>query len=310
MAIWILLVVAAQFLNAITAVIDKYIVSSNTVPQPIAYAFYVTLLSALSILVFFFSFIPIPLAGIAVPSFSGIEAPTMTVLWTSFIGGLALFFALTAMFTALKRADASDVVPVVGACSAVGALVLSFLVLGSSLADDFLLGVGLLVVGTFVLSHFRFKVRDFFLAALAGFLFSVHFVGIKFLFGETTFDNAFFWSRAGIVVAALIAFLFPMVRKRCKIQSKKARRRAPYFILGNKLIAGLAGLMILKAIELGDVTVVQALGGLQFAFLVGFAAIFGKTLPQVCGEKCEQNELLYKTIAVSIIIVGFIVLFL
>lgn len=35
MVTWIILVVVAQFLNAIVAIIDKYIVSSKTVPRPI-----------------------------------------------------------------------------------------------------------------------------------------------------------------------------------------------------------------------------------------------------------------------------------
>ena len=68
--------------------------------------------------------------------------------------------------------------------------------------------------------------------------------------------------------------------------------------------------MILKAIELGDVTVVQALGGLQFAFLLLFPVFRGHTLPQACGEDCSKFDVYRKFISVAIIILGLLILFL
>lgn len=310
MTVWLLLVVVAQFLNAIVAIVDKYIVSSPSLPRPAAYAFYLSILSAFSVGIFLFDGISIPLEGIAIPSLDNVSLPSRTIVFFSFLAGIALYGALLTLFSALRRADASDVIPVVGASSAVTALVLSYIFLGTLLAPTFAWGFSLLVVGTLVLSFYRFGYMTMWLAIASGAAFGTHFVILKFLFAETHFDNAFLWSRMGIVAVAVLLLLFPFIRKQLVVKTKEARRRAGMLIVGNKMLAGLVSIMLLKAIELGDVSIVQALGGLQFVFLLGFATAFGWGLPKVCGEKCSPHQLVHKTVAVVIIVLGFGILFL
>jgi uncharacterized membrane protein len=81
-------------------------------------------------------------------------------------------------------------------------------------------------------------------------------------------------------------------------------------VLGNKALAGLAGLLIFKAVELGDVSLVQALAGLQFVFLTLFAILVGHKEPLCCvGEHCEVRARIQKLISMSIIVTGFVLLF-
>ena len=310
MPVWILLVVGAQLINAFVALVDKYIVSSPGLPRPFAYAFYISILSAFSIVIFLFERISIPLDGVVIPSFSNVTTPDSFVLGISILAGITLFGALVTLFSGLRRADASDVVPVVGASSAIAAFVLSFYFFGNTLASHFVLGFVLLISGTLILSFFRFGIPTLLLSTSSGILFGTHFVGLKALFEYTHFDNAFFWSRAGIVLIALLLLLTPFLRRRLAIKSKSARKRAGAFIIGNKILAGIASLMLLKAVELGDVTIVQALGGLQFAFLLGLTALFGWGLPKECGEKTTPYQLIKKTVGVVLITIGFLVLFL
>ncbi len=49
--------------------------------------------------------------------------------------------------------------------------------------------------------------------------------------------------------------------------TKRTTKSGSAWVIGKTILAGIAGLLVLKAIELGDVSLVQALGGLQFAFL-------------------------------------------
>lgn len=310
MAVWLLIVVVAQFLNAVVAVVDKYIVSSPVIARPSLYAFYVSILSASAVLVFLFSGIPIPIEGISIPNFENVAVPPVMVLGISLLAGLALFGALTGLFSALKRADASDVIPVTGAASAVSALVLSYLFLDASLTQGFAWGFVLLVAGTLILSNYRFWYKTLWFSLGSGFLFGAHFVCLKLLFIETNFDDAFFWSRVGIVAIALLFLLLPKLRRQCVAKTKEAGKKIWFLIIGNKVLAGLASIMLLKAIELGDVSIVQALGGLQFVYLLGFTIFFGRELPQLCGEKCTRKQLVQKTVAVAVILAGFALLFL
>lgn len=313
MSVWIFIVLVAQFLNAIVAIIDKYIITSRVVTRPVTYAFYVSILSAFAVVAFLFSWIPIPHDNIAIPSIGNVEYPDGVIILISLLAGFAFFGALVSLFTGLKRADTSDVIPVVGATSAVTSLLLGFYFLKTSLTTNFIWGFALLVLGTFFISLFRFKTKTLLVALLSGVLFAVHFVCLKVLFGYTSFDNAFFWSRMGIVAPALFVFIIPWIHlhpKKKNMRVEFPKRRAVWIILGNKFLAGVAGFMILKGIELGDVIIVQALGGLQFVFLLFFAVLTGHSLPQACGEKCSKYDVWQKTISVGIITIGFFILFL
>ena len=308
MSLAIILVVIAQFLNAVVALVDKCVVSTRRVPQPSYYAFLISLLSALSIFVFLLGPIPLPVEGVTIPSFTNLEFPTLVVSMVSLLAGAAFFFALWTLFSALRVADASDVVPVVGAVSALAAFPLGHFLLGSVLKSDFLVGVFLLIIGTLLLSHFRFRRNILLASVLSGVFFALHFILLKYLFGITHFDNAFFWSRMGIVLAALIIFLPRW--EYCKDCERKTNVASTLLIVGNKMLAGLASIIILKAIDLSDVSLVQALGGLQFVFLLGISVTVGHFLPKECGENLVGRNKIHKIIAISIIVAGFFFLFL
>lgn len=310
MPVWIGLVLLAQLLNAIVAIVDKFIVTSKKVPKPYLYAFYVSILSALSVFVFLFSWVPIPLEGVTVPALANITVPALPTILLSLIAGYTFFAALLLMFTAFKNADASDVVPVVGSMSAVSSLILSYFFLGTALSGDFLYGFVLLVVGTFLVSKLRLEMGVVWLSILSGFFFASHFVAFKLLFEYTDFDNGFLWSRLGLVIAALSTLVLSVNRNKFAHKTKETSKRGgAWWVLGNKALAGLAAIMILKATELGDVTLVQALGGLQFVFLLGFTAVLGNRTHRDYGENVNMRDLFHKFISVTIITIGFFLLF-
>ncbi len=311
MAAWIILAIAAQFLYAIVALLDKYIVTSkNVLPQPFVYAFYVCALSGASIAVYLLSGVPVPLEGVSFPSVRGVEFPTLEVVALSMLTAYTFFYALVSLFTALQKADASDVVPVVGAVSAVGSYLLSYLFLGVQLAPNFLIGVLLLAIGTALVSRFRFTWQVALSSLHAGIFFALHYVVIKGLFNVTTFDNGFFWSRVGFVVFALSLLLIPAYVDKIFTQTKETGTRAGALVLINKVIAGFASITILKATELGEVSVVQALGGLQYVFIFLFSLALGPYGPSICSEgRCSTREIIHKAIFIAIITLGFFVLF-
>lgn len=311
MAVWIILAIAAQFLHAIVALLDKYIVSSKDVlPQPFVYAFYMCALSGTSIFVYALSGIPVPLEGVSFPNLFNVEFPTLEVVALSILAAYTFFYALVSMFTALQKSDASDVVPVVGAVSAIGSYGLGYLFLDTRLSANVLLGVLLLALGTAFVSRFRFSWKVALSSIHAGIFFALHYVVIKGLFNVTTFDNGFFWSRVGFVLFALSLLLIPAYVGKIFTQTKSTGKRAGAFVLVNKVIAGFAALMVLKATELGDVSVVQALGGLQYVLIFIFSLMLGPYGPNICSEgKCSTRELMHKALFIAIITLGFFVLF-
>lgn len=311
MPLWITLVVVAQLINAAVSLIDRYIVTSGRIGSPVRVAFFISVLSSLSILVFLVGLFPISLAGVSVPSFANVTWPTLSVLWWSTVAAVTFIGGLIALFASFKIAQASDVVPVVSSVSAVATLLLSFYVFDTRLTDTFLWGFLFLVVGTFLVARFRLSRRLVWLTVVSGVLFAAQIVTLKILFDQATFDTAFFWSRIVTAVAAFALLLLPAARA-VKVRGpvRRARRRGFILVLFNKALAGLSGLLVLKAVEIGDVSIVQALAGLQFVFLTFFAVLVGHKEPLCCvGEHCEVRERMQKLVSMSIIVTGFVLLF-
>jgi drug/metabolite transporter (DMT)-like permease len=306
---WILLAVAAQFLNALVALIDKRIVSDDAIlPRPFVYAFYTCLISGVWIVIYFINIIPLPFA-LHVPSLSNVEKPSLEIVGLAFLSAYTFFTALVSMFTAFKNANASDVVPVVGATSAIASFGLSYFFLDGHISSNFTLGIFLLVVGTFLVSRFHFKFSTAMIAVHAGIFFALHYIAIKGIFIATSFDDGFFWSRIAFVLYPLSLLLVPSFFEKIHEQTKVTTRRAGYLIFANKMLAGISAILILKATDLGDVAVVQALGGLQFVFIIFLGLFFNKHGLATTGEVLHEETILQRVMFITMLAVGFLVLF-
>ena len=311
MSLWLALVVIAQIINAVVALVDKYIVSArSTVLKPLPYAFWLSVLSAGSIVIFLFDWVRIPIEGLAVPSFRAVASPTLLVASLSIVAGYSYFTALVSLFTSLKDADASDAVPVVGALTACFTLLLSFAFLDAKLTYTIFLGFAFLVLGTLLVSRMRLSWRTLLSVVHAGLMFGVHYVSIKALFlYAPNFDTAFFWSRLAIAFVALSFLLIPEYSYKIINHTREATVRTGALVLGNKFLAGLASILILKAIEHGDVSLVQALGGIQYVFLLIVSMVMGTFTARNIGEAVAPRDVLQKTISVPLIAIGFFLLF-
>ena len=95
---WILIAISAYFIFAITALIDKYILT-GPIKSPKIYVFYVGLINVLALAL-------IPFVNFSVPKFSQILI--------SFLAGAFFILGLFAFFRALKFFEASRIVPAIG----------------------------------------------------------------------------------------------------------------------------------------------------------------------------------------------------
>ncbi|MFT5849359.1 MAG: drug/metabolite transporter (DMT)-like permease [Patiriisocius sp.] len=307
---WLLLATAGQFINAIVALLDKYIVSDDeALPRPFVYAFYSCLVTSFWVVIYFVGFIP-GLSEVGVPSFANVQSPTIQVVGMSFLAAYTFFMALVSMYDGLKSADASDVMPVVGAVAAISSFGMSYLFLDTVLTPNFIWGICLLAVGTLLVSQMRFTSSVVLHTIHSGIFFSLHYITMKGLFLETSFDDGFFWSRVGFIAFALSLLLVPSYYAKITEQTKKTTKKGGMLVLAAKLLAGVAAFMLLKATDMGDVTVVQALDGLKYVFIILFGILFGRFIPKAAGENAyDTKTIVRKVLYVAIISIGFIILF-
>ncbi len=308
--LWILLAAVAQFIYAVVAVLDKYIVSDEKIlPRPFVYAFYTCLVTGAWILVYFIGLIP-GLGNLALPTFSNVLSPSLTVVALSLLAAYTIFIALVSLYDALKKADASDIVPIIGATAAIFSFGLSWLFLDTNLKPTFIWGIGLLALGTFFVSRLEFSRNTSLQVVHSGIFFALHLIAMKGLFEETDFDNGFFWSRVVLVLFALSLLLVPSYYEKIISQTKNTGKKAGLIIIFNKILAGVAAFMVFKAIDLGEVAVVQALDGLKFVFILIISIFFGSKIPHSAGENSNlPQDIFRKILFTTIIVAGFVVLF-
>jgi drug/metabolite transporter (DMT)-like permease len=307
---WIYLATIGQFLNALVAVLDKYIVSDEKVlPRPFVYAFYTCLITGGWVGIYFLGLIP-GMAAIGVPQFSDVQFPTIQVVGMAFLAAYTFFIALVSMYEALSKGDASDVMPVIGAVSAIASFGLTYLFLGGNLTQNYIWGVALLSTGTLLVSTGRFNGTEVLHTIHSGLFFALHYISMKALFLETNFSDGFFWTRVTFVFFALSLLLVPVYLEKIVTHTKNITRKAAVLVFHTKVLAGIAAFMLLKATDLGEVSVVQATDGLKFVFILLLGVLVGRYTPITAGENSYDAQTIFrKVLYVAVISIGFVILF-
>ncbi len=294
--LWLYLALIAQFLNAAVILLDRFLVKSKTIQRPAVYAFYISILSGVVIVFWPLGFV---------------RQPTIEIVWLAVAIAIPYILSILFLYKSLKLAEASDVAPVTGAVSALATFVFGFIFLKSGLPANFLIGFILLVVGTALMSHLRLGGKSASYAIISGVMFGLSSIFVKIIFTKTDFLDGFFWSRMANVGGALMLLVWPDNFRAIKNSLLNSTRSTKSLILVNKTLAGFAFLLILAAIKLGEVSLVNAMSGMQFVFLLLFALIFTKKMPQFFSETIHRHDVLWhKFISTILIVLGFFVLFL
>ena len=99
---WLLLATLGQFVNAVVAILDKYIVSDERVlPRPFVYAFYSCLFTGFWAVVFLLGFIP-GLTEMGIPNIENVTRPNIQVVSMSFLSAYTFFMALVSTNTTIR----------------------------------------------------------------------------------------------------------------------------------------------------------------------------------------------------------------
>lgn len=299
---WLIFAISAYFINAVNAVIDKFLLG-NKIPEPIVYSFYVGLLSI-------FALIIVPFAP------SGFIWPGAYQFLLSIAVGSVFLFALIAYFIVMKRNEASRVVPVIGGFTPIFVFLLSYVILGERLGKLQILAFLLLVIGGVLMSLrkgsdkglTKFSLGDFEIAVISAFLFALFYIGMKLIFVYQPFVSGFVWTRMGSFLTALGMLLFAKNRELIFHTAKTVEAKTGVLFVFNKASAGLAFLLQNFAISIGSVIFVNAVQGVQYVFLFGLTTLISKKAPQILEEQITPAALLQKVFAILSISIGLLVL--
>jgi uncharacterized membrane protein len=305
--LWISIAIIGYFFNALANILDKYILSAK-IPTPSVYAFFVAVFSLFALL-----FAPF-----------GLRLLSADMLAISLISGALFIYGLVFFYRAVRENEISRVAPLMGVFMALGALVYAFVLHIS--ADDWdgqfifghvqnILAFWLLVSGGFlVVFDLPLRAREILRGIrntimASGFL-AVSLIMLKHVYTVEGFVNGFVWSRIGLFLGGLSLFFIPKFRQeiaaslRAMSQSKREQRSVGVWFMINKVVGALGNICVQYAIFLGSLVAVQALAGIQFAFVFLLAVPLSVRFPVFFQEKLSINDWLQKIFAFALIGLG------
>lgn len=297
--VWMLVALGGYFFSAIVAILDKYLLS-GPIKAPAVYAFFVSLFSLFTLF-----FIPF---GFQFLAWQG------TLLFL--LSGILFLYGLVAFYTAVQQWEVSRVAPLTGtvvSLVAFGAVFLPSLFGDGSFTVIHILALLLLIGGGLLISFdlpFKPGERISVSAILAGILLGVSLLLLKYGYSNANFITGLVWSRVGIFIGGISLLLIPLYRaqilKSSHTVSKPSRRtvHTGFVFVTNKILGGVAGLLITYATSIGPVSFVQALSGMQYVFILLLALPLSLRYPHVFGEKLLFWDWFQKILAILIIALG------
>lgn len=308
---WFLLAIISYLMLALVNLGDKFVVD-KLLKSGKAYAFSVGVLGSLVFL--------------AAPWF--LEWPGIPLLTINFLAGAFFVFALWLMYESLRNSEMSRVVVVIGGIVPIFTAIFSFLFFKEKLSLNQSIGFLFLVFGMFIISFLvskkrrwgifwgrikmifqgSYKKRWVFLAIASAFFYSLFFISTKYAYNYQSFLSSFLWIKLGGLLVSLLFLLDTKSRKEI-ISSFKRKKRSSAgpkksFIIFNQGLGALASIIQSYAVFLGPVAIINALQGVQYAFLLILGIIFSIFFPKILKEDISPKVLTKKIIAILFIIIG------
>lgn len=297
---WLIVTVISYLILAVVFLIDKYLLM-GPIPNPKVYAFYS---GALGILILAF----IPLVGFFVPSFFQVIL--------SFVAGFLFVLGLYRFYKALQLYEPSRVVPAIGGLLPLFTFCLTFIFSKGEavLESRNLFAFFLLVLGSVLITYKSKELisgASFRAAVFAALPFSFYIVFSKYVFLAQPFWNGLIWIRIGAFLGALIfLFLFSEVKEEI-LKRKQFIPKSPLIFFFNQGLGGAGNILLNWAVALAPlayVAVVNALQGLQYAFLLFFAVFLSFKFPHILKEEISREVISQKVIALLLIGGGLVLL--
>ena len=300
--LWMIIIVIAYLLNASATAIDKFLLSKK-ISNPAVYAFFISALNVLGVVLIPFGFHLVGFWQILV----------------ALITGAVFTFAYLYMFKALGENEASRITPFMGGLQPIFVFVLAWIFLGESLGIWAIVAFFILVIGTIILSRQGSQTakqqklsRDSYIyATIATILFAIAYTASKYVYIHDGFITGFVWTRIGTFLGAIILLLNPKNLKDILsgLKSSNDKNKTGILFVIGQAAGAISFVLVSYAVSISNsVAVVNASRGLEYVFLLLILVVMSRKYPKVLSEKMTRKIIIQKIIATAFIIAGLIIL--
>lgn len=298
--LWLVVAILAYLILAVVFLVDKHLLISS-IPNAKLFAFFVGMLGIVALLI-------IPFIDFYIPDWSQIIL--------SLLAGALFIYANFWFYKALRFFEASRVVPTVGALVPIFTFLLVYIFSSGKEILSFWHSFAfiLLILGSTLITLKKERVinlRSLRISALAAFLFSLSFVLTKYVYLSQPFWNGFVWMRVGGIFIPLI-FLFSRELREELFKAKVSfQKKTAVIFLSNQAAGGGAFVLQNWAIALAPlvyVAIINALQGIQYAFLLIMVVLLSLKFPKILKEEISQEVISQKIVAILLIGAGLVLL--
>lgn len=297
---WLIIALLGYAAAAVVSILDKFILTNEKV-SPLRFVFYSTIF--------------------VIPLFFFIPWATVPNGWLGWLAAVLVGFGfaggLWTMYLGIAKSEISHIGPLIGGVIPLVVLLSSRIFLGEIITDRQLLAIFLLAFGSILISsEYTHKKHGWHGAIVWGLvaavLFAVSHVASKYLYNEIGFFGGFVWGRGFTGVFGALLLCFPPFWKglfaRVKLTRTKHSAASLTLVITNKTLGVVALILVQYAVFLGSVTVVNALAGVQYAFLLILVGVMSKFFRNRFHEEYSKAEIVQEIVSVIIIILGMALL--
>lgn len=278
----------AYFFNALSVLGSKFLLN-KTIPNPLVYIFYISLISLLAIFAIPFTKIPNPETFIM--------SSISTLLWT---------FGAYFMFKALKSGQVSRVIPIIG--TLIPVILLIFASNTSVIASNQIWAIIILIAGMIVLtvSDWGGKInkKEILFELLSASFFAISYILLRQAYLNSDFFSVIVWSRLILLPLGIILLAIPSLRRQI-ITSSGPRinffSKTGLIFLGGQGSGAVSEFLLLFSISLANPALVNSLQGVQYVFLLIFGIFFFK-------EKYTPFTIITKIVGIVLLGIGLFLL--
>ncbi|MGB0757489.1 MAG: EamA family transporter [Patescibacteria group bacterium] len=289
--LWLVLALIGYILNALATLISKWLLIKD-IPEPVVFTFYIGVFNLVALVLIPFGF----------------YVPSALQILIALISGASYAWAMYYLAVALNKDQASQVAPMIGGLQPVFVLAFAWWFLPETLVFKQYIGIALIVFSTIFLALEVNKKRLFTESVkyilLSSVLFGLSYALLKLVYIEQGFVSGFVWTRIGTFAFVAILAALPGNWKLITKSSKKSKPAAKEWFVVGQILGAVSFLLVSYAISLGPVTIINALQGIQYAFLFVFIVLVARWHPRMLDEPLTKSVVLQKTLAILVLIIG------
>jgi bacterial/archaeal transporter family protein len=184
-------------------------------------------------------------------------------------------------------------------------LLMGLMFLGEKLGVYAYIGFFLLLVGGFLISMRKIKLSNaLWLMTLACLFLAISEVLSKYVYITFDYWNGLFFTLAGCFLSSLLLLFFKPVRQHLKTGFKIAGKKVWWQLCLYAVMGFIARIFYYYAIKLGSVSLVTVTSASEAVFVLIYAVIFAKFMPNLLKEELSGSAMSQKIIAIILMSVG------